>query len=366
MKRSTLGIALLAIIAPVLAQQASTQRTADGSIAVSKSDRSAGTTQPGAMPPLVIVSSKRQTGTDWVAPATGELSVGTSTGRQTLQLNPKAGDVNVNRGAAVAAPTVVRNGATSRWIPQSRSCPPYYTGSITWEAEEISTITSAWAPSGAVRSYVESCTAVVETRWVAQNGGCPAGYSGSNTWEAEERRVGGGAWAATGAVRSQNNSCTAPPPPPPPPPPPEPEPVPQPEPEQPAVCVAGAAKSFRASTAVARFPNYATPPDACTANNRGRFAQIMWNVSSFGAMCNWISTTQCTSQGWKVYAGRSGTCDAGTSAYPAHLSGNFDVVIEVATLAQQLSPGFNGEAAWANRAAGDNAVVAYGCTVFPD
>ncbi|WP_457805552.1 hypothetical protein [Stenotrophomonas maltophilia] len=348
MKKTLLALAAACAVLPAVAQQ-SAQRSADGAVRVRQA--SGGNAGAAGQPPIIVLGAKRQTGTDWVRPAEGELAVGTAQGSQTVRVNPRGTDVVLNRGAAVAAPTIVRNGATSRWIPKSQACPAYYSGAITWEEEEIATINSSWTATGAVRNRVDSCTAIVETRWVAQNGGCPVGHSGSNTWEAEERRVGGGGWMSTGATRSHNNTCTAPPP----------------DPEPPAMCVTGVSETFRGPTANAAFPNYPPPPRACTASNRGTFAVMGWNKKQFNEQCGWLATAQCTGQGWKIYGGRTTTCDAGHSAYPPALVGDFGLMMEIAALTQQAyTPGYNGEVAWNGRAPGDNAVVSYGCEKFPE
>ncbi len=349
MKKTLLALAATCAVLPAVAQQ-SAQRSADGAVRVGQA--SGGNAGAAGQPPIVVLGAKRQTGTDWVRPAEGELAVGTAQGSQTVRVNPRGTDVVLNRGAAVAAPTIVRNGATSRWIPKSQACPAYYSGAITWEEEEIATINSSWTATGAARNRVDSCTAIVETRWVGQNGGCPAGYSGSNTWEAEERRVGGGGWMATGATRSHSNSCTAPPAP-------EPEPT-------PGVCVVHS-KAFRASTANAPFPNYPTPPAACTSANRGTRAQIAWNITNRSDQCGWTAGAYCSAEGWKIGSGRTTTCDAGrTTAWYDALNQrnevNWEWWFEPAILANQLyGAGESGDIAWANRAPGDNAIVTYGC-----
>lgn len=359
MKRSILAVAVIAVAFPVLAQQASTTRTADGAIEIKRSGLASGSTAPTSAPPLVIVSGKRQLGTDWIAPQSGELTVGTSSGNQTVKLNPKGAVVDLSRGAATSAPTVVRRGAASRWSSRSRACPAYHTGAVTWQVEEIQTVTNPeWTETGQIRSYAENCTAVVETRWVSQSSSCPSGHSGSITWESEQRSVGGGAWGATGATRNHSNSCKAPPPP-----------------ENPSPgpgCTKGEAYTFVSQ------PNQwiVYPPATCNASNRGQHANTTYWIQpqywfapnySYGQYCGGGETVPlsgasfvCTSNGWRI-TGRGTNCKTDTNYLPpieyVNQDANWNAQLEAYQAEMDASAaGFPG------MPSGANSLVKYSCT----
>lgn len=369
MKRTILALAVAAVVLPVFAQQA-TQRGSDGAISVARPSDAGGSTA-GAQPPLVIVGGKRQTGTDWVAPATGEISIDTNSGRRNVRLNPKGGEVSLNGGAAASAPTVMRNGATSRWMSKSRECPAFYSGSITWQVEEVQTVTNpAWTETGATRNYAENCTAVVETRWIGQSAACPTGWSGSNTWEAEERRAGGGAWSATGATRAHSNACTEPAPP-------KPDPVPPvtvppvTEPGSPspgAGCTKGAAYAF-----VAPAGSLVQPPATCGAHNRGmqaftryRILPQNFNAGGYGQSCSGGpilpltgSDFTCTSSGWRLI-GQTVNCTQDQSLKAPedwrNQSNWFTGMIEAYQAELDAK-----NAGWPGMPGGANAMVMYSC-----
>jgi|GEM_PF-6276224 len=360
MKKSYLAFALLASF-PVLAQQASTTRTADGAIVLKRSGPASGSTAPAGAPPLVIVSGKRQLGTDWIAPQYGELTVGTSSGNQRVKLNPKGADVDLSRGAATSAPTVVRRGAASRWSSRSRACPAHYTGAVTWQVEEIQTVTNpTWTETGQIRSYAENCTAVVETRWIPQSSSCPSGHSGSNTWEVEERSIGGGAWTATGATRNHNNTCKAPPPP-----------------ENPSPgpgCTKGEAYTF-----VSQPDQWIVyPPATCNASNRGQHALTTYWIQpqywfapsfSYGQYCGGGAPGPvplsgaafvCTSNGWRITS-RGTNCTGDNNYLPpveyVNQDSNWNALMEAYQAEVDASAaGFPG------MPAGANSLVKYSCT----
>ncbi|WP_372165890.1 hypothetical protein [Xanthomonas euvesicatoria] len=398
MRSSILAIALAAAIAGAQAQSVANQPTQDGAITINNdADLTGGRVRTQA--PIIIVSGSKSTTTSWGAQGTGNLTIRSPVSgltAATSQLNPSGAAVNLNAAAATQPPTIIRTGSTSRWVPQTQSCPAYYSGAITWEAEEVQTVVSAWRPTGTTRNYQNACVAIVETQWVAQSqgcpayysgtntwqaeqrrsgggpwsytgatrnasnsctaivetqwvgvaGGCPAGYSGWHNWEAEQRRSGGGAWAATGATRNDQNTCTAPPPPPPPPPP------------APAVC-AVTSSAFRtaagAGTTVA-------PPRTCTGNDAGRLAVVQSNIRSVNQQCQDMSQYVCNGSTWTLLSYRTERrCDAGTNVGPPQYN-NWDVAIEVAGLAQEQT-GTPGQAAFA-AVPGANAIATYGCNKF--
>ncbi|WP_144422876.1 hypothetical protein [Xanthomonas arboricola] len=211
MRPSILAIALATVIAGAHAQSVVNQPTQDGAITISNdADLTGGRVRTQA--PIIIVSGSKSTTTSWGAQGTGSLTIRSPVSglaAATSQLNPSGAAVNLNAAAATQPPTIIRTGSTSRWIPQTQSCPAYYSGAITWEAEEVQTVVSTWRATGTTRNYQNACVAIVETQWVAQSQECPAYYSGSNTWQAEQRRSGGGPWSYTGATRNASNSCTA-------------------------------------------------------------------------------------------------------------------------------------------------------------
>lgn len=359
-KKSILAMTVYLVAVPVLAQQASSSRSSDGAVRPSPSTSAARNTASG-QPPLVVIGAKRQIGTDWVRPAEGEISVGTASGNQTIRLNPKGGEVMLNRGAAVAAPTIVRNGATSRWSSRSRSCPAHYSGAITWQVEEIQTVTNpTWTETGATRSYVENCTAVVETRWMPMSSSCPSGYSGSNTWESEERSVGGGAWSATGATRNHSNTCTAPPPP-----------------ENPSPgpgCTKGLAKTFVSQPN--QFVVY--PPATCNASNRGQHATTTYWIQpqywfapnfTYGQYCGGGNAGPvplsgasfvCTSNGWRITT-RSTNCKGDNNYNPPMEYVNQDANWLALIEAMQAEVDAR-DAGFPEMPAGANTLVRYSCT----
>lgn len=363
MKRSILAVAVVAVAFPLLAQQA--QRGADGAISVSRQADSTASSRGGSQPPLVIVGGNRQIGTDWVEPQSGDISVGTNGGQRSVKINPKGEDVSLSRGAAATAPTVMRNGASSRWVSKSKSCPAYYTGSITWQVEERQSITNpSWTETGATRNYAENCTAIVETRWVAQSGGCPAGYSGSNTWEAEERRSGGGAWSATGATRSHSNTCAAPPPPPPPPP------------ETGGTLPGAGCTSGTSYTFVAPAGRIVSPPASCTAANRGMQAMTMYRIrpgnfgdQSYGQWCGGGApgnipltgaTFMCTSSGWTV-TGLNENCRSDPNySIPPQWNAQPNMFMGLLEAFQAEADAMN--AGWPGMPGGADAVVKYSCS----
>jgi hypothetical protein len=359
MKKSYLAFAVL-LSFPVLAQQASTTRTADGAIDLKRSGIASGSTAPAGAPPLVIVSGKRQLGTDWIAPQSGELTVGTSSGDRTVKLNPKGADVDLSRGAATSAPTVIRRGAASRWSSRSRACPAHYTGAVTWQVEEIQTVTNpAWTETGQIRNYAENCTAVVDTRWIAQSSSCPSGHSGSNTWEVEERSIGGGAWTATGATRNHNNTCKAPPPP-----------------ENPSPgpgCTKGQTYTFVSQPN--QFIVY--PPATCNASNRGQHARLTYWIQpqywfapnfSYGQYCGGGAPGPvplsgaafvCTSNGWRPTV-RSTNCKGDNNYMPPMEYVNQDVnyLAMLETFQAEVDAR---DAGYPGMPAGANTVVSYSC-----
>lgn len=205
-------LTVLLACATASAQDAAIVDSQDGSITFDRSATSLVGGRTAGQPPIIVVNAKRLTGTGWSTPTAGTLNVaGAVTGAvQATQLNPVGENVQLFAQTSTAAPTIMRDGAITQWVGRSRACPEYYTGNITWEAEQIKTVTNnAWTDTGATTNYSEAgCVAVVETRWTSQSSGCPAGYTGTITWEAEERRVAGGPWSATGGTRNRSEGCT--------------------------------------------------------------------------------------------------------------------------------------------------------------
>ncbi|WP_144422768.1 hypothetical protein [Xanthomonas arboricola] len=398
MRSSILAIALATAIAGAHAQSVVNQPTQDGAITISNdADLTGGRVRTQA--PIIIVSGSKSTTTSWGAQGTGSLTIRSPVSgltAATSQLNPSGAAVNLNAAAATQPPTIIRTGSTSRWVPQTQSCPAYYSGAITWDAEEVQTVVSTWRPTGTTRNYQNACVAIVETQWVAQSqgcpayysgtntwqaeqrrsgggpwsytgatrnasnsctaivetqwvgvaGGCPAGYSGWHNWEAEQRRSGGGAWAATGATRNDQNTCTAPAPPPPP------------TPTPPAVC-AVTSSGFRTAAGAG---STVAPPRTCTGNDAGRLAYVQSNIRSVNQQCQDQSQYVCNGSTWTLLTYRTERrCDAGTNVGPPQYS-TWDVAIEVAGLAQEQA-GPSGQAAFA-AVPGANAIATYGCNRF--
>lgn len=137
-----------------------------------------------------------------------------------------------------------------QWPDASAECPTGYTGTHTWQAEEIrtrsvayacpsgtTTLPSAtigawtsWTPTGARRSEVNNCTTGTppvttctgpdtDTQWVFRSGACPSGHTGTHTWEVQQIRsrvcLAGtwdawGMWSDTAAIRNDVNTCVGP------------------------------------------------------------------------------------------------------------------------------------------------------------
>lgn len=108
---------------------------------------------------------------------------------------------------------------------------PAQTGSPAWGAW------GAWADTGSTRNYstagcAQNCTLPNPStestyQWVPRSAGCPTGYTGSQSWEAQQVATrsaycpaatgayawgGYGAWSDTGATRNFVNTCTSEPP----------------------------------------------------------------------------------------------------------------------------------------------------------
>lgn len=126
-----------------------------------------------------------------------------------------------------------------RWVPASKACAPWESGSHTWEKEQSNTNTpyctgtfgvvkdnwSGWSDTGGKRNKSNTCTCVpdptqTQTRWVGDSEACPAGQSGSHTWEKKQKRTrvsscssgkpvygGWSDWTDTGATRDDDNTC---------------------------------------------------------------------------------------------------------------------------------------------------------------
>ena len=210
MKLSSIAMLLLAFVGQAHAQSLPPAPTSDGSVSVQR-EGSGSSTQAAPQAPIIVVSGNKKTTTSWVPAASGTVTIKSPSGSTstTTVLNPTGNQVSVNGSAAAQPATIVRTGAVSRWVPKTQACQAYYSGAITWEAEETQTVVSNWAETGTTRNYLNNCSPIVENRWVARSEACPAYYTGSKTWEAEETRSGGGAWNATGNTRNVVNACTA-------------------------------------------------------------------------------------------------------------------------------------------------------------
>lgn len=392
----TIALATATASAGAQAQSVVNQSTQDGAITISNdADLTGGRVRTQA--PIIIVSGSKSTTTSWGAQGTGNLTIRSPLSgltAATSQLNPSGAAASVNASAATQPPTIIRTGSTSRWVPQTQACPAFYTGTITWEAEEVQTVVSAWRPTGTTRNYTNACvatvetqwvnqsqgcqayysgtntwqaeqrrsgggpwsytgatrnasntcTAIVETQWVGVSGGCPSGYSGYHNWEAEQRRSGGGAWSATGATRNDQNTCTAPPPPAPP--------------QPPAVC-AVTSSAFRTTAGAG---STVAPARTCTSNDAGRLAVVQSNIRSVNQQCQDQSSYVCNGNTWTLLTYRTERrCDAGTNVGPAQYQ-TWDVAIETSGLISETT-GASGQAAFA-AVPGANAIATYGCNRF--
>jgi len=252
---------LLWVCAGIAVAQTAPPKTYDGAVVVDGQSRTATPAAQGAAPPLVVANSAKTTATGWNANDSGAVTIkGVNSGTgQSVTLNPGTG-AKLGASSAGQPATIVRTGATTRtvtyseacpagytgtisydqqevqtvsdktwtatgpktnvvnacvagvqtrWVAQSKTCPVYYTGDITWEAEESSTGGGAWTATGNTRNYNDGCVATVDTRWVAMSQACAAYYTGSISWEAEEQKVGGGGWSSTGRTRNRIDGCTA-------------------------------------------------------------------------------------------------------------------------------------------------------------
>ena len=211
MKSRTLYGSLLWLCAAVAFAQSAPPKSFDGAVVVDSQGRAATPEPPGSAPPLIVANSTKTTATDWNAKDSGTVAIkGVNSGAsQTVVLNP---DASAKLGASSAGQpaTIVRTGATTRTVSYSEACPAGYSGSITYDQQEIQTVTNnTWTATGPKTNYVNNCTATVATRWVAKSGSCAANYTGSRTWEAEETSSAGGPWTATGRTRNLVDTCTA-------------------------------------------------------------------------------------------------------------------------------------------------------------
>ena len=128
------------------------------------------------------------------------------------------------------------SGPTSQtqWVASSTTCPAGYTGSNTWEREQVQTRTcnmgtwsgwSAWSNTGNTRNAVNSCVEATcagpaaQTQWLASSAACPAGQIGTRTWEREQVQSrscsfgswsGWGTWVDTGNIRGYSSTCYTP------------------------------------------------------------------------------------------------------------------------------------------------------------
>lgn len=211
MKSRMLYGSLLWLCAAVAFAQTAPPKTYDGAVVVDGQGRAATPAAAGAAPPLVVANSAKTTATDWNANDSGSVTIkGVNSGAgQTVTLNPGT-SAKLGASSAGQPAAIVRTGATSRIVSYSEACPAGYTGSITWDQQEVQTVTNkTWTATGPKTNYVNNCTASTATRWVAKTGTCPAYYTGSKSWEAEESRTGGGAWTATGRTRNMVDNCVA-------------------------------------------------------------------------------------------------------------------------------------------------------------
>lgn len=209
MKHHLLSVLLLAVASSAAAQTAPPASTSDGAVRIER-EGAAGSV-PATQAPIVVVSGDKLNATSRANTSSGNVEVGAvnSGQRRSTALNPTAGGVGLGTSTASQPATVVRQGAVTRWTPQTQACPQYYDGSISWEREERQTVVSGWTPTGAQRNYANACVAQVATRWVPRNSACASGYSGSNTWEAEQASTAGGPYADTGNTRAHASSCAA-------------------------------------------------------------------------------------------------------------------------------------------------------------
>ena len=211
MKSRMLFGSLLWLCAAVATAQTAPPKTYDGAVIVDGQSRATTPAAQGAAPPLVVANSAKTTATDWNANDSGTVTIkGVNSGAgQTVALNPGTG-AKLGASSAGQPAAIVRTGATSRTVSYTEACPAGYTGSITWDQQEVQTVTNkTWTATGPKTNYVNACTASTATRWVAKTGTCPAYYTGSTSWEAEEQSSGGGPWTATGRTRNYVDNCVA-------------------------------------------------------------------------------------------------------------------------------------------------------------
>lgn len=202
---------LLFLLMVALASTAAAQspRSFDGSINVGAKSPAGGPDQHAAAPPIVVVSGTRTAPTGWNPSDSGVLTMkGINSGSsQSVVINP--GATSMLAGSSAGQPAaILRTGADKRVGSFNSACPEYHSGSITWQQEEIRSVTAPeWRVTGPKFNEVNSCTPIVETRWVGASGECPQNYTGVVTWEREERRVGGGPWTPTGNTANRNAAC---------------------------------------------------------------------------------------------------------------------------------------------------------------
>ncbi len=211
MKSRMLYGSLLWLCAAVAFAQTAPPKTYDGAVVVDGQGKAATPAAAGAAPPLVVANSAKTTATDWNANDSGSVTIkGVNSGAgQTVTLNPGT-SAKLGASSAGQPAAIVRTGATSRIVSYSEGCPAGYTGTITWDQQEVQTVTNkTWTATGPKTNYVNNCTETTATRWVAKTGTCPANYTGSTSWEAEEQSSGGGPWTATGRTRNYVDSCVA-------------------------------------------------------------------------------------------------------------------------------------------------------------
>ena len=211
MKSRMLYGSLLWLCAAVAFAQTAPPKTYDGAVVVDGQGRAATPAAAGAAPPLVVANSAKTTATDWNANDSGSVTIkGVNSGAgQTVTLNPGT-SAKLGASSAGQPAAIVRTGATSRIVSYSEACPAGYTGSITWDQQEVQTVTNkTWTATGPKTNYVNNCTASTATRWVAKTGTCPANYTGSTSWEAEEQSSAGGPWTATRRTRNYVDNCVA-------------------------------------------------------------------------------------------------------------------------------------------------------------
>lgn len=119
----------------------------------------------------------------------------------------------------------------TQWTNASAACQAGYTGTHTWQKEQVQNRTcnagtwsgwSSWTDTGNTRSDVNTCVVATcsgsssQTQWVGASQACPAGYTGNNTWDKEQIQSrtcnsgtwsGYGAWSDTGNTRNVVNTC---------------------------------------------------------------------------------------------------------------------------------------------------------------